>query len=194
MLRLALARLERRVAELEADLSPPLGLPGGVEYTKLRIEEAIEDEGLESALVETLYKGESISNQEARLVYRGDDCNPLPGVKIFKGFCTSSHGQYRMDQRGISVQKLQRYFFSLEKYIEARVKITAMQPFISQVMEGSGSVKWTDPATGGLTVVFERRGDIAKVITAYYKDKEDPVYEPPKPAYLSTMGRRRRRR
>ena len=189
MLRRALLELSRRVADLEADLAPPLGTPGGVDYTQRRIEEAIEDVRLESEMVETLHRGESISNSDARLVYGFDDCNPLTEVTIFKGFCTSSHGQYRMDQRGISVRKLKEYFFNLEKYMEKNRDVTSAQSLILNVMSRRGGVvKWSDPFNNNLTVVFERQGDIAKIVTAYYKDKEDPIYRPPQQTYL----RRRR--
>jgi hypothetical protein len=186
-----LRELSVRLAKLEADLSPPLGVPGGVEYTKERIENAIDDEELESQLVQTVYKGEGISNRDAWLVYGQDDCNMLQNLKLFKGFCTSAHGMFRMDQRGISVDDLGRYFAALEMFLESRAKITSLQPFISQVLSGRGQIKWTNTANRGLTVVFERKGNIAKIITAYFKGKDDPVYRPPTPSYVGVRRRRR---
>lgn len=191
MIKRALLELERRVADLEADLAPPLGIPGGIGHTQRRIEDAIEDTSLESDLVNTLYQGGSITNQEARLVYRFDDCNPLNEVDIFKGFCTTAHGQYRMDQRGISVRVLEGFFFNLERYLEKNRGVPALQGLARGVFEGGGVVKWTDPYSNNLSVVFERQGEIAKIITAYYKDKEDPVYKEPTPSYMRSRGRRR---
>ena len=173
-LRIALLKLERRVAELESDLSPPLGKPGGIQHTKERIEQAIDDNYLENELIDQLEKGESISNQEARLVYRFDDCNRTDGsLKIFKGFCISSHGQFRMDQRGITVKKLENFFFNLEKYIERNQTNRIAQDLIRSVEKG-WEAKWTDQFSKGLTVVFRLQGDTAKIITAYFKDKKDP--------------------
>ena len=173
MLKRALRQLERRVADLEADLSPPLGKPGGIVHTTKRIEDAIDDDFLESELIEQLEQGESISNQDARLVYRFDDCNGTSGLKIFKGFCISSHAQFRMDQRGITVDKLRNFFFNLEKYMERNEYNLRAQDLIRSV-ESGWETKWVDQYSKGLTVVFRLRGDSAKIITAYYKNKKDP--------------------
>ena len=174
MLRKALIKLERRVAELEADLSPPLGKPGGIVHTTKRIEDAISDEFLENELIEQLEQGESISNQDARLVYRFDDCNTTDsGLKIFKGFCISSHAQFRMDQRGITVSKLRGFFFNLEKYMDRNQYNMRSQDLIRSVEKG-WETKWTDQYSKGLTVVFKLQKDSAKIITAFYKDKKDP--------------------
>ena len=164
-----------RVSSLEADLNPPLGNPGGIEHTKKRIEEAISDPYLEDELIDQLEKGENIPNRDARLVYRFDDCNTLPETTIFKGFCISSHGQYRMDQRGITVPKLKGYFFNLEKYIE-RNQFNRNAYRVIEGVEGGWEVKWSDPYSKSLTVVFKKdKKGIAKIITAYYPQKKDPV-------------------
>lgn len=178
-LKIALLRLEARVAQLEveADLNPALGAPGGVSYTNKRIEDALPVGPRLQQLTDTVNKGQGISNQDARLVYRFDDCNPmLSGLKMFKGFCISSHGQFRMDQRGITVRKMQEFFFNLEKYLERNSRARDAQ-IIENALKSRAEVKWTDTRSGGLTVVFKKNGDSAKVITAYYKNKKDPKFE-----------------
>ena len=176
MLREILQSLSDRVAHLErgSDLAPPLGVPGGVDFTTSRIEQAIKNENLEKELIEQVENGLSISNQNARKVYRFDDCNTIQEqLSIFKGFCVSSHGQFLMDQRGITVKKLRGFFFNLEKYIERNQTNRNAQDLIYAVERGK-EAKWTDPYSKNLTVVFRLQGDSAKIITAYYKNKKDP--------------------
>jgi hypothetical protein len=194
-LKIALLELERRVADLEADLQPPLGKPGGVLHTTQRIDEALPEGPKEQEMIETVNKGLGISNQDARIVYRFDDCNPvLSGTTIFKGFCVSSHGQFRMDQRGISVRKVQEFFFNLEQYMNRNQTNRLAFDLISAVHNGY-ETKWTDERSSGLTIVFKREGDSAKIITAYFKNKKDPILvKQPEYSYSYSRQKRRRRR
>lgn len=196
MLSNILRELQMRVARLEkqSDLMPPLGAPGGVDFTTSRIEQAIKNEKLEKEMIQQVESGLSISNQNARKVYRFDDCNTIQeNLNIFKGFCVSSHGQFRMDQRGITVAKLKGYFFNLEKYIERNQTNRNAQDLIYAVERGK-EAKWTDPYSKNLTVVFRLQGDSAKIITAYYKNKKDPkkIVEE-EYSYYQPKRRRRRR-
>lgn len=195
-LRRALLDLEARLADLEADLQPQLGKPGGVEYTTQRIDEAFpEGSSKEHELIEQVNKGIGISNQDARIVYRFDDCNSaIDGTTMIKGFCISSHGQFRMDQRGITVRKIQEFFFNLEKYLE-REKTNRRTFDLRDAINRGWEAKWTDPMTGNLTVVFTLDGDSAKIITAYYKNKKDPIKSDKKDysRFVTPRGRRRRR-
>ncbi len=196
-LKIALLDLEMRIEDLEmrvADLSPPLGKPGGVKYTTNRIDEALPDGSpKEKEMIETVNKGLGISNQDARLVYRFDDCNPAhDGMKIFKGFCVSSHGQFRMDQRGITVRKIQDFFFNLEKYLE-RNQTNRLAFDLIRAVEKGWEAKWTDEYSKHLTIVFRREGDSAKIITGYYKNKKDPfLVEVEERNYLAPRRKRRR--
>ena len=195
MLGKILQSLSDRVAHLErgSDLAPPLGIPGGVDFTTSRIEQAIKNETLEKELIEQVENGLSISNQNARKVYRFDDCNTIQEqLNIFKGFCVSSHGQFRMDQRGITVKKLRGFFFNLEKYIERNQTNRNAQDLIYAVERGK-EAKWTDPYSKNLTVVFRLQGDSAKIITAYYKNKKDPKKVEESYSYYQPKRRRRRR-
>lgn len=193
-LKRALLELERRVAHLEADLSPPLGKPGGVKHTTQRIDDALPDGSpKEIELIDTVNKGIGISNQDARIVYRFEDCNPvLDGTTMIKGFCESSHGQFRMDQRSISVRKIQEFFFNLEKYLERNETNRLTYDLRDSINRGM-ETKWTDERGGKLTVVFRIERGIAKIITAYYKDKKDPILTEEKDySRFRTRGRRRR--
>ena len=191
-LKIALLELEMRVADLEADLSPPLGKPGGVKHTTDRIDDALDDGPFQDALIKTVNEGGGISNQHAREIYPKLDCNvALDGLKIFKGFCITSHGQFRMDQRTVPVRKLQEFFWNLEKYMERNETNRRAFDLIRAVEKG-WETKWTDDRTQGLTVVFRREGEIAKIITTYYKNKKDPILVPEK-NYYSPRKRRRRR-
>lgn len=194
-LKIALIDLEMRIEDLEmrvADLAPPLGKPGGVRHTTQRIDEALPDGSpKEKEMIDIVNKGDGISNQDARLVYRFDDCNPAhDGMKIFKGFCVSSHGQFRMDQRGITVRKIQDFFFNLEKYIE-RNQTNRLAFDLIRAVERGEEAKWTDDFGKKLTVVFRRQGDSAKIITAYYKNKKDPFLVEESKHYSPRKRRRR---
>jgi hypothetical protein len=195
-LKRALLDLERRIAHLEADLQPQLGRPGGVKHTTQRIDEALPDGSpKEIELIDTVNKGQGISNQDARIVYRFDDCNPaLDGTTMVKGFCVSSHGQFRMDQRGITVRKIQEFFFNLEKYLERNETNRRTFDLRDSINRG-WETKWTDERNGNLTVVFTLEGDSAKIITTYYKNKKDPILTEEKDysRFIRPRGRRRRR-
>jgi hypothetical protein len=195
-LKRALRELERRVADLEADLQPQLGKPGGVKHTTQRIDEALPDGSpKEIELIDTVNKGQGISNQDARIVYRFDDCNPaLDGTTMVKGFCVSSHGQFRMDQRGITVRKIQEFFFNLEKYLERNETNRRTFDLRDSINRG-WETKWTDERSNNLTVVFRLEGDSAKIITTYYKNKKDPILieEKDYSRFIRPRGRRRRR-
>lgn len=191
-LKIALLELEMRVADLEADLSPPLGKPGGVKHTTDRIDDALPDGPFQDELIQTVNDGKGISNQHAREIYPKLDCNvALDGLKIFKGFCITSHGQFRMDQRTVPVRKLQEFFWNLEKYMERNETNRRAFDLIRDV-ENGWETKWTDDRSQGLTVVFRREGEIAKIITTYYKNKKDPILVQEK-SYYSPRKRRRRR-
>ena len=194
-LKIALLELEMRVADLEADLSPPLGKPGGVKHTTKRIDDALPDGPFQDALIQTVNEGGGISNQHAREIYPKLDCNvALDGLKKFKGFCVTSHGQYRMDQRSVPVRKLQEFFWNLEKYMERNETNRRAFDLIRDVEYGY-ETKWTDERSKGLTVVFRRDKDgIARIITTYYKNKKDPVLIEEKDyTKYRSRGRRRRR-
>lgn len=172
--------LQREIQDLKktlkkADLVPPLGKPGGIEHTRDRIIKNVADHNLELRLIKKLEQGQNIPNSEAREVYTYVDCNKS-GLNKIKQFCISSHAQYRMDQRGISVHKLKSFFFNLEKYYERNEYNLRAKDLISAIDYGM-EAEWTDPMTKNLTVAFEFDKDTgtAKIITAYYKNKRDPV-------------------
>lgn len=173
-------KLQREIQDLKktlkkADLVPPLGKPGGIEHTKDRIIKNVADPNLELKLIKKLEQGQNIPNSEAREVYTYVDCNKS-GLNKIKQFCISSHAQYRMDQRGISVHNLKSFFFNLEKYYERNEYNLRAKDLISAIDYGM-QAEWTDPMTKNLTVAFEFDKDTgtAKIITAYYKNKRDPV-------------------
>jgi uncharacterized protein YjbI with pentapeptide repeats len=163
-----LLELEREIESYKkvADLSPPLGDPGGLRHTERRIEKVVRNKGLERELKESLIEDGQLTNQEARIVYRFKDCNPVKETKKIKGFCVSSHGQFRMDQRGIKVKDVHNFFFNLERYLERNKTNIRARSFLRS-LESGDAVKWGDPYSK-LTVVFVLEGDSARVVTAYF--------------------------
>lgn len=86
----------------QADLMPALGLPteAGPCYVVNRIEDKVRSPRVRDVLQEKVEEGKSLSNPEARVVYK-----PLKeqGAGLFKQIELTSHAQYRMDLRGISI-------------------------------------------------------------------------------------------
>ena len=104
----------------QSDLHPPLGNPGGPCQVIERIERNIRSPRLKDDLVEDVNTGEDLSNQDTSKVY------PIlheHGVGSIKQVEITSHGQYRMDLRGITVEDVRHAIGSLLQQMgEWRVK------------------------------------------------------------------------
>ena len=94
-----------RVADayLRADLMPQLGKPGGPCQVVDRIERNVTSPKVREDIIDDVERGRDLSNTEASAVY---SLGLEPGQGYWKTVALTSHSQYRMDLRGISVPRV----------------------------------------------------------------------------------------
>lgn len=158
--------IAQRVAQryLRADLSPPLGKPGGPCQVVRRIENRVPNPAVKEDLIDDVERGTSLNNPDASKVY-SLETEALGG--LFRRMILTAHAQYRMDLRGMTVALLQRSLTDLATMVQANSSV------MRQVFGGREYV-WNDPKRG-ITVVLEAQGrDAVKVITVYPTGQPDP--------------------
>lgn len=166
-------RMARRVASryLQADLNPPLGLPGGPCQVIRRIEENVRNPQLKEDLKEDVSRGHKVENADAAKIYRLESEH---GIGKIREFVISPHAQYRMDQRSVTVNDLRNNFASFLKYWndERSKKSPIGQRIDSDIAYGS-PIEYTDKKTK-LFMAFKMQRDSAVIITTYWEGKPDP--------------------
>ena len=154
-----------RYARLQqADLSPPLGYPGGSCHLMERVREDAPAREQE-ALIEKIEDGDDLNLQDSGKIY------DLEGEKggrgsAFKAVVLKPHAQYRMDQRGITVADLRRYFENFQREWSKRKsqKVDRWDTAIAR----REKIQWHDPKTK-LFVAFQPLSPKqVAVITAYW--------------------------
>lgn len=158
-----------------ADLSPPLGEPGGPCQVVQRIEEAIRSPKLKDDLVKGVESNEPLSNKDVGKIY---DVDVEPGVGTRKQIHISPHAQYRMDLRGVTVRDVQDAVKELFKRLNdwKSQKHPAYARLHGPLSRGE-KVEWT--SSKGITVVIvERDSSSLAVVTAYKEGIPDPVAKP----------------
>ncbi len=157
-----------------ADAVPPLGYPGGPCYTMQRIHENVKNPKLVEDLVDKIEEGKSLSNPEASKVYGGPEVEKGPH-KMMESIVVSSHAQYRMDQRGVTVTEVRLALAGFVKaFYDGKSKKSPEFRQWSEDMAWGEPIKWTSKVPNGLTVVFQIRNKAAHVITTYWKGEQDP--------------------
>ena len=154
-----------------ADLNPPLGVNGGPCKVVDRIEQAIRDPRLQHHLVDEVETGKPLENSEARMVYPVESESGGP----FRSFKITSHGQYRLDLRGITVKDLQRGLEALGAQLKFwRVR---KDPLYEQFFDTRGTYSWLDPKSKlfmSLLVDGDEHSVDVTVVTAFRKGQLDP--------------------
>lgn len=126
--------------------------------------------------MEEVYDGDDLTNQEAAKVY---SIEVDRGAGIVKKFAITSHAQYRMDLRGITVPDLRAYFIDFSKQVEAwKEQRHPAYNKISESIAFGDRIEWQDPRSG-ILAVFTLSRDTARIVTVYRKGERDP--RPPKP-------------
>jgi len=155
-----------------ADLSPPLGDPGGPCQVIQRIQEEVRTPALQDHLIDEVEDGVDLANPEAAKIYHLD--REL-GVRFVRNILIGPHAQYRMDLRSITVKNVQDAlagFGKLVNDLKSR-KHPGYDSYARQLNSGE-PIKYTDRKLD-LTVVFALEGrDTVKVITTYWPGKETP--------------------
>jgi hypothetical protein len=149
----ALAR--RYAARRLADLSPPLGFPGGSCYLIDRIVDNA-PAGAREKLIEKVEMADDLTNQEANVIY--DPIKENAPRTQFDRVYLKPHAQYRMDQKGINVKDLR---LAIKSFHEAHSKAKsptskthASYKRWEDAIARHKRISWTDPRTN-LTIAFD---------------------------------------
>ena len=177
-------RVARRYAlqQRQADLNPPLGVPGGPCQVMKRIEDRVRNPKVREELIEDVESGGDLDNQEASKVYSLEGEKGVDGTP-FKSLVLTAHVQFRMDQRAVSVGDVK---VALLKFHDAygKEKSTNSSKWRGweQALDRGEPIRWDSPT--GLTVVFTTRavGVDAKgrklrqatLVTTYWTGKPNP--------------------
>lgn len=157
----------------KADLSPPLGYPGGPCHVVQRIHQKVRDPRLKEKLDDQVEVGRDLSNPEAVKIYRVED-EKGPGGFI-KRMQITPHAQYRMDLRGIVVPEVRLALQSFLKMMyAAKAKGGWEYEHYGKMLSQGQTVEWTDERLG-LSVSFVMGGrDTVRIVTVYWKGEPDP--------------------
>lgn len=156
---------------LKADLSPPLGYPGGPCHVVERIENNIRNPKLKEDLSQDVERGKSLSNPDASKVYRLDT---EVGAGFLKRLLIGPHAQFRMDLRSITVPAVRVALASLDKALQTfrSTKSPAYDRYMKDMQ--TGTLEWVDPKTSLAIVVALEGRDTIKLVTTYWKGDSDP--------------------
>lgn len=155
-----------------ADLSPPLGDPGGPCQVVQRIKEEVPNPLKQQSMIKEVLHGDDLSNQEAFEVY---DADVESGNKLIRKFEIGAHAQYRMDLRAIKVNDLRQTFTAFaQRFEKLRSEHSPQYQEWSDGLLNHAEMEFTNPKTN-LYVVFRTTGPgVVKVITTYWKGRPDP--------------------
>lgn len=163
--------VERVAMKFQGDLHPPLGDPGGPCQVIQRIDHAIHNPGLRDELVNEVNKGEDLANSDAAKVY------PMAhdkGVGPIKGIRMTSHGQYRMDLREVTVQDVRNTLGSLLQQMGMwKQKNHPSYKKYQTDLDKGNKIEWTNPKSG-LKIVFALVNGVADIITTYWLGESNP--------------------
>jgi hypothetical protein len=174
----AALRVARRfVQQRFADLSPPLGVPGGPCQVIRRIKDEVSNPRLQEQLVNEYESVGDLSNTEASQVYEIEEGAVPTGIESpVKKVLISAHAQYRMDLRRITVRTVQIALFEFSKELAHGLKGRTGQAYAwEEALHLGSKIVYKGKA---ITVVFaqSRMGGLGTVdlITTYPNGGSDP--------------------
>ena len=159
-----------------ADLSPPLGNPGGPCHLIQRIKDEVDNQKVEDLLVDRVWKNKELDNSAAAEVY---DLEVESGAGMIQKMVIGPHAAYRMDLRGVTVEKLRAALAAFSKQFQdwKAQKSFEYDDHVDSLSRGE-PINWYDKKTN-LEVVFVANGPAAvKIVTTYFKGKPDPKARP----------------
>lgn len=161
----------------KADLTPPLGWPGGPCHLIQRIQQEVDDPRTEQHLVQEIEHGKELSNPEAAKVYDLEHEQGAGGP--FRQVTLGPHTQYRMDLRSVLVPQVRMALRSfLKAYFDGKSQDSSDFRMWENSLRRGEPINWTDPRLG-LTVVFVTDGPgRVKLVTTYWKGDPDPRMTP----------------
>ena len=145
-----------------ADLSPPLGTPGGPCGVAKRIDQEVQSPAVKEPLLDKVQRGLDLPNPDAAKVY---DIETDVGGGYWKKMRFTSHGQYRMDLRGVTVARIRQSLIDLSNRMKKDKRLEAEATW-------GRKFEWSNK---GLTIILESEGpDVVHIITAYPTSGSDP--------------------
>ncbi len=161
-----------RMFPKQADLSPPLGFPGGPCHLMERVHQEVGNHRLRDRIVDSIEEGSDISNADASKVYSVENERGVGG-KFLSQMEITAHAQYRMDQRGITVPEVRLALKQFRKaFYDGKSQGSPQYHQWSSDMAWGSPIQWGSPM--GLTVVFDGSRNKAAIITAYWTGMSDP--------------------
>lgn len=159
----------------QADMTPPLGKPGGPCHLMDRIRREVNDPHLEERLISDVEQGQDLSNEAASKVY---DLEVEPGVGVIRQVLIGPHAAYRMDFRSITVADVREALSSFVKeFSDAKSRRDLKYVEWSKALQRGERVEYLSPKK--LFVVFVApRPDQIKLVTTYRKGQPDPKPKP----------------
>lgn len=152
-----------------------LGKPGGPCKIVQKIEEAPLPVNQKEDLVQDIYKGDELDNEEASQIYE-KEVVPFEEGQVFGKLGITNHAQYRMDFRSIPLESVKKALQEFERWFAYRKnnpdKMKAKDRSKLQSLAQGDPVRF-DANREGLTIVFTapRRGK-ARLISTWWTGKE----------------------
>lgn len=177
-LQFAVRREAGEAARRLADLSPPLGLPGGPCKVIERIDDKVRGPRDREKLTLKVEEGRDLDNKESASIYRKELEAALPGSSIKKILLTP-HAQYRMDLRGVNVNDVRLALQEWHRdWAKGKSKNDAFYTRMENLIQYGQTIDFR--SSGGVTVVFEvgkwqgkPRGAV-EVVTVYVPGAPKP--------------------
>lgn len=154
-----------------ADLTPPLGWPGGPCHVVQRIDQEVRNPRLKEQLIDKAEQGDKISNPDAAKIY---DVEAEQGAGLVQRLLIGPHAQYRMDLRGVTVPQVRATLKTFSKLLNdwKSQKSTKYQDAAAKISRGD-TIEFTEPRLR-LTIVFVIQGRNAKLVTTWWEGVADP--------------------
>ena len=152
-----------------------LGYPAGICQVVDRIDDNIKNEDLEKDLISKVEKAEDLDNQEALLVYPRILETPIENNKLYNLIELSSHAQYRMDLRGVTVGDIKvalKHF--VKKFYNEKSQNTAQYIVWEKAIQRGTDMVFLDTRLGNLFLSFVILKGKVVIKTCYFKDENNP--------------------
>ncbi len=141
----------------QADLNPPLGYPGGPCYLIERILAKKLPPKTEEELIRLVERGAELDKPENRshLIYDKHLERKVPGTQ-FEWMGLTSHAQYRMDLRGITVQDLRAALMDFQKeFSKEKSRKSPWWVKIQKAIDNSEEISWLSKRLDNLLIGFQ---------------------------------------
>jgi len=159
----------------KSDLNPPLGYPGGPCQVIQRIHSTVRNPKLRDELVDDVEGYKGLSNTDAAKVYKLE-VEKGAKAKFLQRLRITPHAQYRMDQRGITVQDVRVALMHFAKeFYDSKSQQGSFYRNRSEELARGEKILWVDKKVGRLAIVFVAAGQGAlTLVTAYWEGLGDP--------------------